>query len=299
MTLIMRRLQDIGISIGESNSIYGAYTTLAVPVFSLVPSLIAPISMALVPQLAAFVEKKNISGQSTVVENSMRLTVLLALPASLGLVAFARPMLDVIFAGQTYAVEIAAPLLSVLGASVLFSCLITTTNAILQSYGKTTLPIISMFIGVAVKFAVSYVLIGNEFFGVMGAPIGSLACNITVTAINIVFMCNNKDVIIDIKKIFFKPAWISLLSVGVAFAVYIFMFETLKSSLSALVLAIVVAVLIYFVFSRIAGSITDDDILSLPFGEKLMGRRDKDKKTKEKRKNDGESNCCTKKKGAS
>ena len=112
-------------------------------------------------------------------------------------------------------------------------------------------------------------------------------------------MCNNKDVIIDIKKIFFKPAWISLLSVGVAFAVYIFMFEALKSSLSAFVLAIVVAVLIYFVFSRIAGSITDDDILSLPFGEKLVGRRDKDKKTKEKRKNDGESNCCTKKKGAS
>jgi stage V sporulation protein B len=49
MALIMRRLQDIGVSQFKANEIYGAYTTLALPVFSLIPSLITPISMALIP----------------------------------------------------------------------------------------------------------------------------------------------------------------------------------------------------------------------------------------------------------
>ena len=44
MTLIMRRLQDIGISTAAANEIYGSYTTLALPVFSLVPALATPIS---------------------------------------------------------------------------------------------------------------------------------------------------------------------------------------------------------------------------------------------------------------
>ena len=60
MALIMRRLQNIGVSQFRSNEIYGAYTTLAIPIFSLIPSLITPISMALIPELTVFIKRKNL-----------------------------------------------------------------------------------------------------------------------------------------------------------------------------------------------------------------------------------------------
>ena len=53
MTLIMRRLQDIGFSPTDANEIYGSYTTLAVPIFSLIPSLLTPIRLRCPPASAA------------------------------------------------------------------------------------------------------------------------------------------------------------------------------------------------------------------------------------------------------
>lgn len=270
MTLIMRRLSVIGISVAEANRIYGAYTTLALPVFSLIPALITPVSMALVPQLVSFIEEKNGVGQRTVLENSMRLTVLFALPSALGLAAFSRPALEILFAGQSEAITIAAPLLSLLGISVPFSCLTTTTNAIIQAYGKPTRPIFSMLAGVIVKFAVSYALIGNGAVGVMGAPIGSLACNVTVTAMNFYFMNKETCIEVDVRRVFFKPMWASALSVGAALALYVWIRSTSQNVYISFAAASLTALVTYIVFSMITRSITVDDIALLPLGERML-----------------------------
>ena len=273
MTLIMRRLQDIGLSVSDSNKIYGAYTTLAVPVFSLIPALITPVAMALVPQLASSIERGESEGQRTVIENAMRLTTIFAMPASLALAAFARPVLQLLFFGQNEAIDISAPLLSVLGISVVFSCLITTTNAILQSYRRVSLPIISMTAGVIVKLGVSYWLIGTEGIGALGAPIGSLACNITVTVFNLCFMKWGIGSCLNIKKIFVIPFAVSALSVGAALAVYLFT----GSRTFGFLLSVITALAVYAVFSWLMKSITAEDIALLPFGNKIVKIKNQDK----------------------
>ena len=185
MALILRRLQSAGIGALEANEIYGSYTTLAVPVFSLVPSLITPISLSLVPRLSAAIEGGERDGEAEVADRAQRLTALLSIPASMGIVLYAKPILSLLFSGQESAVEIAAPLLAVLGASILFSGMITTTNAILQSYRQTVKPIISMAIGSVIKLAAAYILIGIPEVGVYGAPISTLICNIVISAVNL------------------------------------------------------------------------------------------------------------------
>lgn len=269
MALIMRRLQDTGVSVAESNRIYGAYTTLAVPVFSLIPALIAPVSMALVPQLTSCLERGDAQGQRTAVENSVRITVLLALPASLGLVGFARPILQLLFSGQTEAVEVSAPLLSALGASVIFSCLMTTTNAVLQAYRKVYLPVISMAIGVLVKLVASYFLIGIEGIGPMGAPVGSLLCNLCATALNLYFMSSAPSCRLSVGKVLFKPLGASFLAVGTAMVIYAKLGGQMQSVLS-LAIAIAAAVVLYLAVSIVSGAVRREDIELLPGGEVLM-----------------------------
>ncbi len=277
MALIMRRLQDIGVSIADSNEIYGAYTTLALPVFSLIPALITPVSMALVPQISAAIEKKDGETQRSVAEKAMRLTTIFALPASMGVAAFSKPILALLFSGQKEAVEISAPLLSWLGVSIVFSCLITTTNAILQSYKKVTLPIISMSVGVIVKLAVSYWLIGDVRFGALGAPIGSLACNVTVTLINLWFMSANSDAAVSIKKVLLKPFAASALAVGAALALYIWADSEMIGGNLSLLLAIGAAAAVYITVSFLIGSITAEDVELLPFGDKVLNYINKKK----------------------
>lgn len=280
MALIMRRLQDIGVSIAESNKIYGAYTTLALPVFSLIPALITPVSMALVPQISAALEKRDMETQRSVVEKAMRLTTIFALPASMGVAAFSKPILSLLFGGQEEAVGISAPLLSWLGVSIVFSCIITTTNAILQSYKKVTLPIISMSVGVIVKLAVSYLLIGDPRFGALGAPIGSLACNVTVTLINLWFMSANSDAAVSLSKVLFKPFAASALAVGGALALYIWAKDRMSSGNLLLMLTIGIAAAVYISVSFCIGSITAEDVGLLPFGDKILNYINKNKSDK-------------------
>ena len=267
MAFIMRRLQDIGISQFRANEIYGAYTTLALPVFGLIPSLISPISMALIPELTVFIKKKNLIGETQTVEKSIKLTSLLSMPASLAVTVFSRQILSLLFQGQGEAVEIAAPLLSLLGGSVFFSCLITTTNAVLQAYGCVKLPIFSMSVGVAVKAFSSYFLLGTKGIGVYGAPIGSLACNITVVLLNFAFMlryAKNTENALNVTRCFLKPFLSSVLSIGSAYAVYYWLSNKSFSSILSFALSAAAAILIYFLLVVFLGALDKDDMKMIP-----------------------------------
>ena len=278
MTQIMRGLQDIGVSADESNRIYGAYTTLALPVFSLVPSLITPISMALVPGLSAAIARRDRTGERSVTESSLRYTSLLATPASFALALYSEPILSIIFPSQRDAIELCAPLLSMLGGSVLFSCLMTTTNALLQSYRKQRLPIISMSLGVALKLVSTYALVRTDSIGVMGAPIGSLICNIAVTYLNLYFLWRYSGVRIEPFAALLEPLLASLVSVGGGFALYRFLLLRTESTILSFGVAVFVSVLAYVAIAMILGCITEQDIRLLPFGARIMNmKKDKNK----------------------
>jgi len=290
MALIMRRLQNIGYSVSEANEIYGAYTTLAVPVFSLIPSLIAPISMALVPQLSAAIARKSTEDQADLADRSIRLTILLAMPASMGIAVYASPILSILFSREAEAIQIAAPLLSVLGLSILFSGLITTTNAILQSYRQTVKPIVSMSIGALVKIIFAYFLIGNPSVGVYGAPISTLLCDLTVTCMNLRFLGmaipksrRSKGV----GQTYYKPLAASLLAILSSIAVYLPLYHANVGMVVSLFAAIFVAGVTYAVFAVVLKIITSEDVAMLPMGEKILSRwrarsMDKIKNQKEK-----------------
>ncbi|MBQ3075479.1 MAG: polysaccharide biosynthesis protein [Clostridia bacterium] len=275
MALIMRRLQNIGYSVAEANEIYGAYTTLAVPVFSLLPSLIAPISMALVPQLSAAIARSSADDQATLADRSIRLTTLLAMPASMGIAVYASPILSILFSREREAIQIAAPLLSILGLSILFSGLITTTNAILQSYRQTVKPMISMSIGAIVKIIFAYFLIGNPSVGVYGAPISTLLCDMTVTCINLRFLgtaipqskCSR-----GVGQIYYKPMAASLLAILGSIAVYLPLLHTDFGGTIAFLTAILVAGFLYAIFAVCFKIVTSEDVAMLPMGEKILSR---------------------------
>ena len=287
MALILRRLQSAGMSAADANGIYGSYTTLAVPVFALVPSLITPISLSLVPRLSSAIAAGDTQGQAEVADRAQRLTVLLAMPASMGITLYSKPILSLLFSGQEEAVDIASPLLAVLGASVLFSGLITTTNAILQSYRQTVKPILSMVVGSAVKIALAYILIGIPEVGVYGAPISTLICNITVTVINLAFLGKRlpeSDKLTGIEQTYLRPFFASALAIAASFAVYLGVFNAVENMKLAFMAALPVAVGAYVCFAFLLRAVGRDELMDIPMGSKLLVSYDKLKKLKYKNK---------------
>ena len=266
MTLILHRLGDLGVSLSEANRIYGAYTTLALPVFSLIPALVTPIALSLVPGLSAAIEARAEEGQARMVGDALRLTVLLSIPASFGIAVYAHPILSLLFAGEHEAIDIAAPLLSLLGASVFFSCMITTTNAILQSFRKTEKPIISTVVGSTVKIVGAYLLIGIPKLGVLGAPISTLLCSLTITGMNLFYLhtCLPRADVLAVGKIFVRPLAAALGAVLLSVAVYLPVCEWTNRERLGFLAALFAAVIAYAAFAVLFGAVTREDLLLLP-----------------------------------
>lgn len=284
MTLIMRRLQYIGISTLAANEIYGSYTTLALPVFSLIPALVTPISESLIPRLSAAVETGETSEQRAAVEKSIRLTALLGMPSSMGILLYSRQILGLIFRGQPQAIAIASPLLATLGASVLFSCLITTTNAILQSYRKVILPIASMAVGAIVKSVSAYLLIGSVGIGELGAPISTLLCDVTVVGLNIFFVDRAVPQKTSTSKLLVKPFFASLAAIALSASAYLPVYSVTDSESLAFLVALVCAAASYFGFAVLFGALKSEDLASLPIIDKFYERKIKKVKNKVKNK---------------
>ena len=284
MTLIMKRLSDIGYSSAAANGIYGAYTAMAVPVFSLIPSLLTPIALSLVPRLCGAVERGERELESAVVSSAMRLTAFLAIPASVGVAVYSKQILGLLFSRQYEAIEISYPLLSVLGVSILFSSMITTTNAVLQSYSQPTKPIISMLFGIAVKAISAYLLIGNVSVGALGAPISTLLCDITVTVLNLRYVRRYAKKTEGVAKLFVKPFAASLSMLCVSIAVYLSALRLGASADISFITAMGAAVVSYVFFAFAFGAVLRDDLIALPFGKRLLSLVGRFDKIREKRK---------------
>ena len=151
LALILRRLQDAGVSGDRANALYGCYSTLAVPVFNILPSLSASVAMSLVPVLSGAVRRLRTgtaAGERAEAARQARracagalgLTLAFAVPAGLGLFGLGGDVLTLLFRGQPEAVAEATPWLRLLGLAVPSACLITVTGAMLQAAGHRWFP---------------------------------------------------------------------------------------------------------------------------------------------------------------
>ena len=260
MAFIMRRLQDIGVSASDANKIYGSYTTLSLPVFSLVPAFIPPITESLIPRLSAAVAAHEVEEQRRAVSNAFRLTAFLAMPAGMGIVLYAHQIISLLFPSSPEAVNIATPLLASLGASVLPACLVTTSCAVLQSYKRVMLPIIALGFGALVKGVSAYILIGMPEVAALGAPVSTLLFNVAVVALDLAFVKRIAKGKIGILWMLVRTFVCSAVAVLGSYIVYISLAANVGSTALPFVAALIFAAAGYFALCILLSVIGKEDI---------------------------------------
>ncbi len=264
MAMILRRLQHIGYNTATANALYGSYTTMAVPIFNLIPSLITSVALALVPTLSAAIESKDIETQKSTARTAIRMTALLSLPASLAVAIYSRTILSLLFRGEAAAVEITSPMLSVLSLSIFFSGLITTTNAILQAYGYVNVPIFSMLTGAAVKLVSAYTLIGLPQLNIYGAPISTFLCDAWVVGVNLVLIARYTDVMESLRAALLRPLVVSIVAVGVPGAAYAALTRVGYAEIPLFLAAIPVTLLLFLVLCLRVQLLGETELSMLP-----------------------------------
>lgn len=281
MSMILRRLQGIGYSPEDAFSAYGSYTTLAVPLFSLAPALITSVALPLIPTLSRAIALGDGKSQSKAVSDALKLTCAISMPLGVGMSLFPHQILGLVFRGQAEAVALSAPLLAILGTTVTSSCLITVGNAVLQAYGKPSIPIFSMAVGAIVKIVLAYILIGNESIALYGAPISTLVCDLVINIINFHHIFKLVPCRIEQRKILGMPFLASLVSIVPPRLVYSLLAPKTTDVFATLV-CVAIAAMLYGAACLTLGIIKKKDIAEI-LGSKDKSEEDENDRATEKR----------------
>jgi len=262
MVLILRRLQSCGYTEAAANALYGAYSTMAIPLYALLPALVSAVALPLVPGITHAREVGDRAVEQEIVTSSFRLTLLLAFPAGLGLAAFAHSVLALLFGGES-AVAVTAPLLAMLGVSVPGACLMTVTGAMLQAYRRPHLPLISMLFGAALKLTAAWLLLGDPRFGMLGAPLSTFLCNLLVVVLDLVFLYPLIPHDGKLSSFCCRVFAASLLSVGGVWALWRMLGARVALPRSAVLAAVALCALLYLLLAVSLGALRREDLARL------------------------------------
>ena len=218
--IILGRLTAIASLLPETpTALYGQYT-FGMDLINLPPSFVYPVTMSLIPFAAAAMARRDNAEANRIISSAFRLIAILAIPAGVGLSVLSGPILRMLYPAQPYAAQAAAPHLRVLGIACIFICVMTLTNAILQSYGHERIPICTMIAGGITKIVMNYVLVGNPDVNIHGAPISTLCCYAVIVGLNLYFVWKYSPEKPRYFHLFAKPVLASALMGGAVWAVH-------------------------------------------------------------------------------
>ncbi len=250
------------------NYLNGCYKGMAVTLYNLIPTFTVAFGVSALPAITvAWTEKNSISLKKNI-EAVLRATMLLVLPAGIGMSVMSNGILTLLFGGKPEEIIIATPLLSLLAVAVIFAASCSPINSMLQAVGRADLPVKIMAVCASVKLVANYIMVGIPEINIRGAAVGTLVCYAMIMTISLYFLFKITSLKISYKTVFIKPLIAALLCGGAAWLVSELLIGVTSQNV-ATVIGICAGGTVYLISLVLLRAITDEDLKMLPKGEKL------------------------------
>ncbi len=249
--------------------LYGSYSGLAFSIFNLIPSLTAAMGISALPSVTRAWAAKDRQELENTVSSVLRISLMVALPAGLGISVLAGPILNLLYPARAMEAAIIAPVLRVMGISAIFVAAATPINSILQAIGRERLPLAVLTVGAVIKLSTNLVLVSRPEINIQGVPYGTLFCYLFIVVISTVALVRLSGLRLSFWKVLVKPAFCAIVSAMAAYSSYHLLFTGASSSLRVLA-TIGVTAGVYGVMILLTKTITTSDVQMLPINEKVV-----------------------------
>lgn len=254
----------------EATRLYGILSGKIDMLVGMPAALNVAFATALVPAVSGAMANGDIKTANRRMTFSIRTTLLIALPCAIGMCVLAEPILNLLFP-NAYAAE--APLLLQISAfTIIFTLMNQTIGGALQGLGKVFVPAISLAVGAGVKLILNLILIPNMelgvFGGINGAAISSVTASFIAMIINLIVLSKTVKLNMNLNQTIVKPIIATGIMGIMAYYTYQFVNAYVGDSLTT-VIAIGVAILVYFLLILALNILEKDDYHMLPYGDKL------------------------------
>ncbi len=254
----------------EATRLYGILSGKIDMLVGMPAALNVAFATALVPAVSGAIANGDIKTAKRRMNFSIRTTLLIAFPCAIGMCVLAEPILNLLFP-NAYSPE-ATLLLQISSFTIIFTLMNQTLGGALQGLGKVGVPAISLAVGAIFKLILNLTLIPNNnignFGGIYGAAISSVVASGIAMFINLVVL--SKTFKLDMNKMqsIVKPLIATGIMGLVAYFSYKFANTMFGNSISTII-AIVLAIIVYFVLVLVLKILDRDDYHMFPYGDKI------------------------------
>ena len=224
---------------------------------------------ALVPAISAAKARGDKERIEKRISFSLLVTILIGLPCTIGMMTFAKPILEVLFPNASSGEYI----YRISSASIIFITIEQTVNGALQGLGKASVPVMALSSGIFVKLLLNLTLVKINpnifmFGGVAGAALATVICHVISMTISFTILKRTVKIKFNILKFIIKPIIASIL-MGIL-GLYIYnQLRSIIMQIIAIILSIIVAVAIYVIALFVLKIFDKEELYMLPFYSKL------------------------------
>lgn len=246
-------------------ALIGLYSTIFLLLTNVPVSIASALATAIVPSIVISITNGMMMEVKNKIGLGIKSTMMVAFPSAAGLTVLASPIIQLIF--RRVEVELPAKMLQIGSIAIIFFVFSTITNGILQGLDKMHIPIIHSAISLAIHIVFMYLLLTYGKIGIYALVIGNISFPLVVCILNWLYIRRLLDYQQEIRKTFIVPFISSLIMGIVAFLAYRGLYALVLSNAISCIVAIILAVFVYFVLLITLKGITEDELYKLPKGK--------------------------------
>lgn len=275
-TIFMDVMDYKGMVSKTAAALYGVFSTKYLTLINVPVALANSMSTAMIPAISSAYTIEDYEKCNAQVKQSVHVTMLISIPSAIGLCVLAYPVMQVLFP-QKDTIDLAVSLLRIGCISVVFYCLSTVTNGVLQGIGKVNVPLRNAAVSLLIHVVV---LAGLLYFTNM-----DLLALVFATMLYAFFMCLFNSISVkkylgyrqEVRKTFLIP-FISAAGMGVMCYIFYqgiyFVLQTIAGAVLPLRIQILVcmmaaigfAVIVYFALLIKLKGVSETELRSFPKG---------------------------------
>ena len=257
-----------GLNSKEASTLYGIYSGKPMVIINIPIAISTAVSSAIIPTISGAFATGDREGTREKIAIGVKTTMMVAIPAAVGLGVLARPVTQLLFP-QPGSLEQASSLLRALCISVVFYSLSTLTNAVLQGIGQVNRPVIHAAISLVIQTAVLVPMLLYTDYNLYSMVLATVVYSLIMCLLNQISVARHLQYRQEFMRTFILPGISAGIMGAFAWAMYEISYALVHSNVVSLAVSIVVAVAIYFALVLKTGALGREELAHIPKGRSL------------------------------
>ena len=251
----------------EYASLMGMFSSQYSTLVNVPLSVASSLAASLIPSLVTTVQTGNRKQVHNKIHTVTRFNMMIAIPCAAGFLILAKPIMDLLFYTEDNAT--AALMLQMGSISVVFFCLSTVTNSVLQGLDDMITPVKNAAISLLIH-VISLILMMVIFkWNIYAVVLSKIVFSGAICILNAHSLRERVGYVQEKKRTFVIPVIASAIMAVVTIIIHL-LFELFAGESIATIIALLVAVVTYGASLVLLGGVTEEEMLEMPKGTTLI-----------------------------